>query len=110
MEQAISGQIGQPAACMIENKVNLRADEKLCNYELRDWPVRRAWHLTAAVAQTPSKVSGFTLRVRESTERNVCDARYRARQMGFVTDQLQNKQRKENEIKTLNYALGPPIS
>jgi hypothetical protein len=36
MEQAISGQIGQPAACMIENKWNLRADELSRNYGLRD--------------------------------------------------------------------------
>jgi hypothetical protein len=32
MEQATSGQIGQPAACMIENKWNLRANEKPRNY------------------------------------------------------------------------------
>jgi hypothetical protein len=32
MEQATKGQIGQPAACMIENKWNLRAGEKQRNY------------------------------------------------------------------------------
>ena len=32
MEQATRGQMGQPAACMIENKWNLRADEKPRDY------------------------------------------------------------------------------
>ena len=31
-EQAISGQIGQPAACMMENKLDLRTDETPCDY------------------------------------------------------------------------------
>jgi hypothetical protein len=32
MEQAIKGQIGHPAACMMENKLSLRAGEILANY------------------------------------------------------------------------------
>ncbi len=32
MEQATSGQMGQPAACMIENNGTLRADEMLRDY------------------------------------------------------------------------------
>ena len=34
MEQATSGQIGQPAACMIENNGDLHADELPADYGL----------------------------------------------------------------------------
>jgi len=52
MEQATSGQIGQPAACMIENKWNLRADEMPRNYGPRTYFVWRDARCWVNLAQT----------------------------------------------------------
>jgi hypothetical protein len=66
IEQATSGQIGQPAACMIENKWTLHADEMPRNYHPRS-------KSTSPTESVDNFVSNWPVKYRQAALGLACD-------------------------------------